>query len=322
MVNATMIQPRARNGTAEGRAPVTSLRSQAIRAYAGLTRRLGYGHLQEREHRMSDGEEHGQAGGGQTRDQTKAPGFSFRRLLPLLVLVAGLLAFFAFDLDRYVSFDALRMHRGELLAFVAEHRIWAGLAFMAIYVAAVALSLPGGTVLSLIGGFLFGAVASTGLVVVSATLGATILFVVAKSALGDPLRAKAGPWMERLAEGFQKNELSYLLFLRLVPLFPFFVVNLVMGLTGARWVRTPGTGIVAHYYQQLTRTSASLALVADMVMLTLGRRLKRLERLSARLGDVLSHLYLASAALKRFEAVIGCLWRPAAASLIRRFEQI
>jgi acyl-CoA dehydrogenase len=77
--------------------------------------------------------------------------------------------------------------------------------------------------------------------------------------------------------------------------------TLVMGLTGARWVRTPGSGIVAHYYRQLTRTSASLALTADVVMLTLGGRLKRLERLSARLGDVLSYLYLASAALKRFE---------------------
>jgi acyl-CoA dehydrogenase len=77
--------------------------------------------------------------------------------------------------------------------------------------------------------------------------------------------------------------------------------NLVLGLTGARWVRAPGSGIVAHYYQQLTRTSASLALTADVVMITLGGRLKRLERLSARLGDVLSNLYLASAALKHFE---------------------
>ena len=77
--------------------------------------------------------------------------------------------------------------------------------------------------------------------------------------------------------------------------------NLILGLTGARWVRTPGSGIVAHYYQQLTRTSASLALAADVVMATLGGRLKRLERLSARLGDVLSYLYLASAVLKRFE---------------------
>ncbi len=183
---------------------------------------------------MSDGEQRGEAGGGRTRDRKRAPGFSFRRLLPLLVLVAGLLAFFAFDLDRYVSFDALRQHRGELLAFVAQHGLWAGLAFMAVYTTAVALSLPGGTVLSLIGGFLFGAVASTCLVVVSATLGATILFVIAKSALGDPLRAKAGPWMERLAEGFQKNEFSYLLFLRLVPLFPFFVVNLVPAFLGVR----------------------------------------------------------------------------------------
>ncbi len=77
--------------------------------------------------------------------------------------------------------------------------------------------------------------------------------------------------------------------------------SLVMGLTSARWVRTPGTGIVAHYYRQLTRTSASLALVADIVMMALGGRLKRLERHSARLGDVLSYLYLASAALKRFD---------------------
>ena len=77
--------------------------------------------------------------------------------------------------------------------------------------------------------------------------------------------------------------------------------TLVLGLTGARWVRTPDTGIVAHYYRQLTRTSASLALAADVVMVTLGGRLKRLERLSARLGDVLSYLYLASAALKRFD---------------------
>ena len=77
--------------------------------------------------------------------------------------------------------------------------------------------------------------------------------------------------------------------------------NLVLGLTGARWMRTPGSGIVAHYYRQLNRTSAALALVADITMMALGGRLKRLERLSARLGDVLSHLYLASAALKRFE---------------------
>jgi len=79
------------------------------------------------------------------------------------------------------------------------------------------------------------------------------------------------------------------------------VRSFFMGLTGARWVRTPGAGVVAHYYRQLTRTSASLALAADIVMLTLGGRLKRLERHSARLGDVLSYLYLASAALKRFE---------------------
>ncbi|MDH3965456.1 MAG: TVP38/TMEM64 family protein [Rhodospirillales bacterium] len=183
---------------------------------------------------MNDSDKDARPGVEGTRGRTDVPGFSLKRLLPLVVLLGGLAGFFAFDLDQYVTFDALRQHREDLLAFVDEHSIWAALLFMAVYVVAVAMSLPGGTVLSLIGGFLFGAVLSTGLVVVSATLGATILFVIAKSALGDALRARAGPWMEKLAKGFQENELSYLLVLRLVPLFPFFVVNLVPAFLGVR----------------------------------------------------------------------------------------
>jgi uncharacterized membrane protein YdjX (TVP38/TMEM64 family) len=166
--------------------------------------------------------------------RTEVPGFSLKRLLPLLILLGGLVGFFAFGLDKYITFDALRQHREDLLGFVDRHSIWAALLFMGVYITAVAMSLPGGTVLSLIGGFLFGAVISTGLVVVSATLGATILFVIAKSALGDALRVRAGPWMDKLAKGFQENEVSYLLVLRLVPLFPFFVVNLVPAFLGVR----------------------------------------------------------------------------------------
>jgi uncharacterized membrane protein YdjX (TVP38/TMEM64 family) len=183
---------------------------------------------------MCDQNKDARPGAERRGGRTDVPGFSVKRLLPLLVLMAGLIGFFAFDLDRYVTFDALRQHREHLLAFVDEHSLRAALLFMAVYVAAVAMSLPGGTVLSLIGGFLFGAVVSTGLVVVSATLGATILFVIAKSALGDALRVRAGPWMDKLAKGFQENELSYMLVLRLVPLFPFFVVNLVPAFLGVR----------------------------------------------------------------------------------------
>lgn len=163
-----------------------------------------------------------------------AKGLSVKRLLPLGVLLLGMAAFFAFDLDRYVTFEALREHREGLLAFVARNSVLAALIYMAVYTVAVAMSLPGGAVLSITGGFLFGALLGTGLVVVAATLGASILFVIAKSALGDALRTKAGPWMNRMAAGFQENALSYLLVLRLVPLFPFFVVNLVPAFLGVR----------------------------------------------------------------------------------------
>ncbi len=161
-------------------------------------------------------------------------GFSIGRFLPLIALALGLIAFFLFDLDRYVTFEALREHREALVAFVDRNAVLAALIYMAVYALAVALSVPGGALLSITCGFLFGTFLGTGLVVVAATLGATALFTIAKTALGDALRAKAGPWMNKLAEGFQENEFNYLLVLRLVPLFPFFVVNLVPAFLGVR----------------------------------------------------------------------------------------
>lgn len=158
---------------------------------------------------------------------TPKPSFSCIRLIPLLILIIGLLLFFILGLDRYVSFTALRENREALLAWVQQSRTLAVFAYMAAYTVAVAFSLPGGAVLSITGGFLFGAVWGTGYIVISATLGATTLFIVARTALGELLRAKAGPWLHKMEAGFRDNALSYLLVLRLVPLFPFFVVNLV-----------------------------------------------------------------------------------------------
>ena len=158
--------------------------------------------------------------------------FSIKRLWPLLILALGIGAFFLFDLDRFVTFEALRQHRETLNLFVQDYGLWAALVYGAIYATAVALSLPGGAVMSITGGFLFGWILGSVLVVVSATIGATLLFVIAKSTVGEALRAKAGPWVNRMAEGFQENALSYLLVLRLVPLFPFFVVNLVPAFLG------------------------------------------------------------------------------------------
>ncbi len=164
--------------------------------------------------------------------ETEKGGSSVNKFVPLGVLAAGIAAFFALGLDQYVSFEALREHRDVLANFVAYNPLMAPLAFMVIYAVVVAFSLPGGAIMTMAGGFLFGTAWGTAWVVLSATTGATILFVIAKTSLGDLLRAKAGPWLKKMEKGFKENALSYLLVLRLIPLFPFFVVNLVPAFLG------------------------------------------------------------------------------------------
>lgn len=169
----------------------------------------------------------------QTESTTSSsPSFSFKKLIPLLILVAGLVVFFALGLQRYISFEVLRDNRVALLSWVQQNGLLAALIYMAIYAVAVAFSLPGGLVLSITGGFLFGTIWGSLYIVIGATVGATALFIIAKSALGDFLRAKAGPWLQKMEAGFRENALSYLLVLRLVPLFPFFVVNLAPAFLG------------------------------------------------------------------------------------------
>jgi len=155
-----------------------------------------------------------------------------KRLVPLAVLVIGLVAFFAFDLDRFVTLEALRENRAALGDFVDRNGVFAALAFMVAYVAVVAFSLPIATVLSILGGFFFGTAVGTLCVVVGATGGAVILFLIARSTVGAFLHERAGPALKRMENGFKQNEFSYLLILRLIPLFPFFVVNIVPALLG------------------------------------------------------------------------------------------
>lgn len=153
-----------------------------------------------------------------------------RRLWPLSVLVAVPLFFFAFGLHEHVTPSALATYNEDLKALCDLW--WAPLGFFAAYVLIAAFSLPGAGIASIVGGYLFGRVLGTGYVVAAATVGATLLFLVAKSALGDLLRRRAGPAIERLEAGFQENALSYLLVLRLIPVFPFFIVNLVPAFLG------------------------------------------------------------------------------------------
>lgn len=159
-------------------------------------------------------------------------GFSAKRLIPLAVLALGFALFFVFDLDRFVTFQALNDNRVFLMDFVERQGLLAILAFIAIYAVSTALSLPGGAVLTVTGGFLFGTWFGTLYAVIGATIGAIAVFLIAKTSLGETLRAKAGPALRKMEAGFRENALSYLLVLRLIPLFPFFLVNIVPAFLG------------------------------------------------------------------------------------------
>lgn len=173
-----------------------------------------------------------------------APSSAILRFLPLVALVAGLIAFFALGLQHDVTFEALARHREALLAWVAGHRLVAPFVYMLVYVLAVAFSIPGGIWLTISGGFLFGTLAGGIYTVISATLGATLLFLAARTAFGDLLRARAGSALQRMEEGFRRDAFNYLLVLRLVPLFPFFLVNLVPAFLGVRlWTYVAATAL-------------------------------------------------------------------------------
>lgn len=172
---------------------------------------------------------------------------TLRRLLPVAILAALIAAAFALGLDRYLTLDALRDNRTALLDIVRNNALAAGLGYVAAYAAVVAMSLPGATIMTLAGGFLFGVPVGASLTVVGATIGATVLFLIARSAFGDILRRRAGPFLSRMAEGFERNAFNYLLFLRLVPAFPFWAVNLAPALLGMRlapFIVATGLGII------------------------------------------------------------------------------
>jgi uncharacterized membrane protein YdjX (TVP38/TMEM64 family) len=163
-----------------------------------------------------------------------APRFSVRRLLPLIAIVAALGLILAMGWHRHLSVESLVRHHGVLQHFVAQNKLAALAGYIALYIAVVALSVPGAVFLTVAGGILFGALLGGTAAALGATIGAILIFLIAKSALGEQLSRRAGPLADRLAEGFRADAFSYLLFLRLVPIFPFWLVNLVPALAGVR----------------------------------------------------------------------------------------
>lgn len=177
--------------------------------------------------------------------------FSWRSATPILGIVAAAALGLVLLRDT-LSFEALRDNREALLAWRDANFAHAVAAYAMTYVAVVSCSLPGGTVMTLAGGFLFGLALGTGLTVVAATAGATLLFLAARAGFGDVLRrrleaADGQGLLARIDKGLRENEVSYLLILRLVPAVPFFVANLAPAFLGARlrvFVLTTFVGII------------------------------------------------------------------------------
>ena len=146
-----------------------------------------------------------------------------------------------------VSLKSLVRHRAAIDDFVVSHQMLAIFVYVGVYITVVAVSLPGAALLTITGGFLFGIAVGASAAVISATVGATLIFLVARTALGEPLLRRAGPRATQLARGFREDAFSYLLFLRLVPAFPFFLVNLVPAFAGVRlgpFVAATAIGII------------------------------------------------------------------------------
>ncbi len=186
---------------------------------------------------------------GPMSDSMQMPKRGFARHIPLLViLIAACVGFFT--LRDYLSFETLRDNREALLAFRDANYFALSALFVGAYILIVAFSLPGAAVASMTGGFLFGLIAGTALNVVSATIGASAIFLAARWGLGATLTAKletSEGTIKKLKEGLRENEISVLFLLRLVPAVPFFVANLVPALVGVKfrnYLVTTALGII------------------------------------------------------------------------------
>ena len=155
-----------------------------------------------------------------------------QRFWPVILLGTLLALFFYFRLDHYLSFDSLKSNRALLSTWTEQHRLISLLTFAVLYMLSVAVSIPGAWFLTLTAGFLFGPILGTVVVICSATFGAFVVYLAVKYALRDWVAKKTTRWLKTMEQGFQDNAFSYLLFLRLVPLFPFWLVNIVPALLG------------------------------------------------------------------------------------------
>jgi uncharacterized membrane protein YdjX (TVP38/TMEM64 family) len=156
-----------------------------------------------------------------------------KRFVPLMVLIVVVIAVFASGVGRYLNLEALQTHEAALRGFVEDNLVLALLAFITVYSLATAVSFPGAVVLTLAGGYLFGTWTGGAATVIGATIGAIMVFYVVQTSLGAALRAKAeadGGTLKKVIDGVGQGAFGYILTLRLIPLAPFWLVNVAAAL--------------------------------------------------------------------------------------------
>lgn len=192
------------------------------------------------------------------------------------VVAALVLAFFVFDLRQYVALEFFQARRDAIVSYVASKPVFASAVFFAIYVAVTGLSVPGAFVLTVIAGALFGLVWGTVLVSFASSIGATLAFLTSRVLLREWVQRKLGARLAAVNAGVEKEGAYYLFALRLAPVFPFFVINLAMGLTPMRtrtfyWVSQlgmlPGTIIYIYAGTQLSQFELSWQLALALILL-------------------------------------------------------
>ncbi|MBI3900945.1 MAG: VTT domain-containing protein, partial [Chlamydiia bacterium] len=156
-------------------------------------------------------------------------GVSWKRLLPFLIILMLMIASYSLGIHKYLTIDALKQNYSLLQGYVDGHPVLSPILYILIYAISTAILLPGGAFLSMAGGFLFHVPWGTFYVLVGATLGASALFLAVRAFCIEMLKHMASPFLKKMIKGFQKNAWSYLLFLRLVPLFPFWLINIAAG---------------------------------------------------------------------------------------------
>lgn len=154
-----------------------------------------------------------------------------KKIFLVAALVSAALVFYVFDLGQYLTLASLKANRQTLFDYYEANAATMALGYIGVYIVVVALSLPGATIMTLCGGAIFGAVKATLFINIGATVGATLAFLAARFILRDWVEEKFGGKLQKFNQGFSKNALNYILFLRLVPVFPFFLINLASGLT-------------------------------------------------------------------------------------------